>query len=119
MTAEWVVTLPAVGLALAVVIGGISLAIDRGRLTHAAADGQRVLSYGGSPSDVTDYVHRVLGATDPIITIGGGEGEGESEGESRGEYVRCVTVSRPESPWLGRLLAVSREATSCGLVVPR
>jgi hypothetical protein len=102
-------TLPAVGLALAIVLGGISLTIDHGRLTHAAADGQRVLSFGGTPAEVTDYVHRALRSTDPTVTISGGGGE----------HVGCVTVTRPGSPWLGSVLAVAREATSCGLVVPR
>jgi hypothetical protein len=109
ITAEWALTLPAVGLTLAIVLGGISLTIDHGRLTHAAADGQRVLSYGGTPTEVADYVHRVLRSTAPTVTISTGGGE----------HVGCVTVRRPESSWLGGLLAVDREATSCGLVVPR
>jgi hypothetical protein len=109
ITAEWALTLPATGLALAIVLGGISLAIDHGRLTHAAAHGQRVLSYGGTPTEVTDYVHRVLASPDATVTMSQGEGE----------YVGCVTITRPESLWVGRLLAVTREATSCGLVVPR
>lgn len=109
VTAEWALTLPAVGLALAVVLGGISLTIDRGRLSQAAADGQRVLSYGGSVPQVTEHVHRVLNFPDATVTVSDGPGA----------HLSCVRVTRPGSHWLGWLLAVEREATSCGLVVPR
>jgi hypothetical protein len=109
VTAELALTLPAIGLVLAIVLGGIGLAIDRGRLAQAAADGQRVHSYGGTPAEVTGYVHRVLGTGDATVAI--------SEGP--GEHVSCVTVMRPGFSWLEGLVAEAREATSCGLVVPR
>jgi len=85
VTAELALTLPAIGLVLAIVLGGIGLTIDRGRLAQAAADGQRVHSYGGSSVDVTDYVHRVLGSADASVAISAGPGE----------HVSCVTVTRP------------------------
>ena len=109
VTAEVALTLPAIGLVLAIVLGGIGLTIDRGRLAQAAADGQRVHSYGGSMAEVADYVDRVLGAGDVTVTIT----------EGSGEHVSCVTVVRPGFFWLGGLFAEAREATSCGLVVPR
>jgi len=109
VTAELALTLPAIGLVLAIVLGGIGLTIDRGRLAQAAADGQRVHSYGGTPAEVTDYVHRVLRSPDAIVAITDGTGE----------HVSCVTVRRPGFSWLGGLFADAREATSCGLVVPR
>ena len=109
ITAELALALPAIGLVLAVVVGGIGLTIDRGRLAQAAADGQRVHSYGGNVAEVADYVHRVLGNGDASVTIT----------EGSGEHVSCVTVVRPGLPWLGGLFAEAREATSCGLVVPR
>jgi hypothetical protein len=109
VTAELALTVPAIGLALAIVLGGIGLTIDRGRLAQAAADGQRVHSYGGSPADVTDYVHRVLRTSEASVTITDGQGE----------HVSCVTVVRPGFSWVGELFAIAREATSCGLVVPR
>jgi hypothetical protein len=109
VTAELALTLPAVGLVLAFVLGAIGLTIDRGRLAQAAADGQRVHSYGGTAADVTDYVHRVLRTSEASIII--------SEGEA--DHVSCVTVTRPGFSWLGGFFAEAREATSCGLVVPR
>ena len=109
ITAELALTLPAIGLALAIVLGGISLTIDRGRLTQAAADGQRVHSFGASTGEVTDYVHRVLGGSDALVVISPGERE----------HLSCVTVTRPGSSWVGSLFANARKATSCGLVVPR
>lgn len=109
VTAELALTLPAVGLVLAIVLGGIGLGIDRGRLAQAAADGQRVHSYGASSSDVTDYVHRVLRTSDAAVVIS----------EGTGDHVSCVTVTRPGFSWVASLFANAREATSCGLVVPR
>jgi hypothetical protein len=109
ITAEWAITMPAVGLVLAIVLGGIGMSIDRGRLHQAAADGQRVLSYGGTPADVTAYVYRTLRSTNAIITIGAGPGEG----------LGCVTVKRENTQWLAGLLTIDRESTSCGLVIPR
>lgn len=109
VTAEVALTLPAIGLVLAIVLVGMGLTIDRGRLAQAAADGQRVHSYGGSSGEVADYVHRVLGASDATVTIT----------EGLGEHVSCVTVMRPGFFSLGGLFAEAREATSCGLVVPR
>ena len=109
ITAELALTLPAIGLVLAIVLGAISVTIDRGRLAQAAADGQRVHSYGGTSADVTDHVHRVLRNTDSHVTITDGAGAN----------VSCVTVERPGSSWLGPLFANARQATSCGLVVPR
>ncbi len=109
VTAELALTLPAIGLVLAIVLGGIGLTIDRGRLAQAAADGQRVHSYGGSSAEVTDYVHRVLRGSDAQVAIAPGAAE----------HVSCVTVTRPGFSWLGTFFAEAREATSCGLVVPR
>lgn len=109
MTAELALILPTIGLVLAIVLGGIGLTIDRGRLAHAAADGQRVHSYGGTHADVTDYVHRVLHTTDARVIIT----------EGAGDNVSCVTVGRPGVSWLGGLFAEASEATSCGVVVPR
>lgn len=109
VTAEVAITLPAIGLVLAIVLVGIGLTIDRGRLAQVAADAQRIHSYGGSKAEVADYVHRVLGAGDATVTIT----------EGSGEHVSCVTVMRPGFSWLGGLFAEAREATSCGLVVPR
>ena len=109
VTAEVALTLPAIGLVLAIVLGGIGLTIDRGRLAQAAADGQRVHSYGGSTAEVAGYVQRVLGTGNATVAIT----------EGSGEHVSCVTVVRPGFSWLGGLFAEAREATSCGLVVPR
>lgn len=109
VTAELALTLPAIGLVLAIVLGGAGLTIDRGRLAQAAADGQRVHSFGGTALEVTDYVHGVLRTTEARVTISDGEGDNLS----------CVTVVRPGFSWLLGLFAEPREATSCGLVVPR
>lgn len=109
IVAEWVVTLPAIGVALAVVLGGISLTVDRGRLHHAAADAQRIHSYGGSLAEMTSHVHSVLRSQDPSVNV--------SEGPAN--HTSCVTVTRPGTSWVGSLVALPREATSCGLVVPR
>lgn len=100
--------MPAVGFALAVVLGGVGLTIDQGRLAQAAADGQRVHSFGGTTSDVSDHVHRILGSTDAVVSVD----------LDRGQHVSCVTVTRPGFSWIGSLVASSREATSCGLAVP-
>jgi hypothetical protein len=109
VTAELALTLPAIGLVLAIILGGIGLTIDRGRLAQAAADGQRVHSYGGNFADVNNYVNRVLRSTDASVEVF----------EGAGEHVSCVTVTRPGFSWVGSLFANARQATSCGLVVPR
>lgn len=109
IAAEWVITLPAVGVALAVIVGGISLTVDRGRLHQAAADAQRIHSYGGQLPEMTSHVHQVLGSMDVVVRVLDGPAA----------HTSCVTVSRPGSPWVADLMAMPREATSCGLVVPR
>jgi hypothetical protein len=109
VTAEWALTLPAVGITLAVVVGGIGLAIDHGRLVHAAGDSQRVMSYGGDHQQITQHAHSVLGSTDTVITLSSGSDD----------YTGCVTISRQSGHWLAGLLGISAEATSCGLVPPR
>jgi anaerobic selenocysteine-containing dehydrogenase len=109
IVAEWVITLPAIGVALAVIVGGISLTVDRGRLHHAAADAQRIHSYGGSQAEMTTHVQSVLQSSDASVSVG----------EGPAPHTSCVTVARPIASWVGDLLALPREATSCGLVVPR
>lgn len=109
IVAEWVITLPAIGVALAVIVGGISLTVDRGRLHHAAADAQRIYSYGGSLAEMTSHVHSVLRSSDASVSVG----------EGPALHTSCVTVVRPSASWVGDLVALPREATSCGLVVPR
>lgn len=102
-------TLPAIGVALALVVGGIGLAIDQGRLVHAAGESQRVMSYGGDHQHIAQHVRGVLGSTDFVLSIT----------SDRDAYTGCVTVSRQTGHWLSGLLGRTQGATSCGLVVPR
>jgi hypothetical protein len=58
---------------------------------------------------MVQIVHGVLNTTDATVNV--------SEGFA--PFTSCVTVVRPGGQWVGSLLALPREATSCGLVVPR
>jgi hypothetical protein len=109
VTAEWVLTLPSVGLALALALGGISLGVERGRLHQAASDGQRLLSYGASRPDISWHVQSVLRSPAVEVTIVDGPAE----------HTGCVRVRKTDASWVTTLLPVDREAHSCGLVVPR
>ena len=109
VTAEWALTLPSVGIALALVLGGISLGVERGRLHQAASDGARLLSYGASPAEISGHVQGVLRSSAVDVTIDDGPVE----------HTGCVRVQKTDANWVTTLLAVEREAHSCGLVVPR
>ncbi len=109
VSAEWALTLPAVMVALAVVLGGIGVGIDRGRLLQAAADGQRVLAYGGSVDEATSHIHQLLSSADPIITVEDGPAP----------HITCVRVTRPQHRVWSSVVGSDRTAVSCGLQVPR
>jgi hypothetical protein len=109
VTAEWALTLPSVGLALALALGGISLGVERGRLHQAASDGQRLLSYGASTADISAHVQSVLRSSAVEVTVLDGPAE----------HTGCVRVQKTDASWITTLLPVDRDAHSCGLIVPR
>lgn len=109
ITAEWAITLPAVGVTLALVLGAIGVSVDHARLHQAAADGQRLLSFGATSEQITSHVGTILrGAGARVVVSNGPE-----------PHLQCVTVHRPNQGFVASLMALPREATSCGLVVPR
>ena len=109
ITAEWAITLPAVGVTLALVLGAISVSVDHARLHQAAADGQRLLSFGATHDQISSHVSVVLrGAPTQVVVSDGPE-----------PHLQCVSVHRPNQGFVASLIALPLEATSCGLVVPR
>jgi hypothetical protein len=63
ITAEWIITLPALVLVAAALTGGLGAGLSLQRLHHLASDHARVLSLGGDPAGLTSL------APDATVTI--------------------------------------------------
>ena len=84
MTAEFALALPAVGLVLALCLGGLQLSTQRLRLQDAAAVAARSASRGGGVGAARDAVGRLVpGATVHVTSAGG---------------LLCVDLARAGSP---------------------
>ena len=103
ITAEWVLTLPAVMLVVGVLLGGISLALDQSRLHSAATDAVRLASLGAETEEIRSHVHQIVGDAEVSLVI------------DEAHHTVCAALRRSAPPIWHQLLPVPDEVRSCGL----
>lgn len=104
VTAEWALALPAVTVALAVVVSAAGLISASSRLDSEAADAQRLIGLGVEVGDAQKRLH-----------IGYGIGSTWTVSRPSSEPIVCVTLTREHPVLAGWGPSVELESTRCGL----